>query len=90
MGLFTRFGKWIDRGIERIIGKPQPKDIPIKKVLVEPVWKIRKRITEEARALWREEARPVWQRRMEEAIEKHREEGMDEEEIIERYGVENT
>lgn len=87
MGLFEQLGKWIDRGIERIIGKPQPQPIrEIVEIVDEPVWKIRKRVTEEARALWREEARPVWKRRMEEAIEKHKEEGMDEEELVERYG----
>jgi hypothetical protein len=86
MGLFERFGKWIDKGLVRIFGEPKPKILPIEKKLVEPVWKIRKAITEEARALWREEKMPAWERKMRLAIEKHKEEGMEEEELVERYG----
>lgn len=88
MGLFEQFGKWIDRGIERIIGKPKA-EIPLPKIeLPRPIIAARKALLEERHRLF-EEDKPTWQRRMEEAIEKHREEGMEEEELVERYGEEN-
>ena len=89
MRLFERLGQWIDNGLVKIFGKPVEKPIPIVEIVEEPVWKIRKKVTEEARALWREEAIPRWKRKMMDAIDKHREEGWEEEEIIEKYGEGN-
>ena len=88
MGIIKRFRQWlgkiitgVDEEIVTIIGEPIPEP--------EPVWKIRERVTKEARALWREEAVPLWKRRMMDAVEKGREEeGWTDDEIMERYGGE--
>ena len=88
MGFFTKIGKWIDKGIERILGKPA--GVPSLPTIVrtpKPIISARKALLEERHFLF-EEDMPMWERNMRKAINEHKEEGMEEEEIADRYGDE--
>ena len=84
MGLFTKIGKWIDKGIEKLFGKPKV-EIPLPTIVPfpKPIRSARKALLEERHALFLEDM-PMWVRRKKTAIEQHKEEGMSEEELIKR------